>query len=62
MVYASGLEISPAEARRWGNKLSGHATMGSWKLQSLKGLWAPPGCSFSTARSSPFISCSGWYA
>lgn len=29
--------------------------------QSLKGLWVFPGCSFSVTRSSPFISCSGWY-
>lgn len=34
---------------------------GQLVAQSLKGLWVTPGCSLSAARSSPFISCSGWY-
>lgn len=56
----SGLGISPAEARAHGNEPPEQVMTGSWRLQSLKGLQVSPGCSFSAARSSPFISCSGW--
>lgn len=56
----SGLEASLAETRPCGNELSEQAMVDGWRRQSLKGLWASPCCSFSMARSSPFISCSGW--